>query len=66
MEQIKINANEIMMKLAKLQADMNYVREHIEDITLTEDDLEAMQEARREFKEGKTTSLKDLKKELGI
>ena len=66
MEQIKIDAKEVMTKLARLQTDMNYVREHIEDITLTEDDLEAMHTARKEFKEGKTTSLEDLKKELGI
>ena len=50
MDQIKINANEIMAKLARLQEDMNYVREHIEEITLTEDDLEALKEAEEEYK----------------
>lgn len=57
MEQVKIDAKEIMIKLAKLQSDMNYVKEHIEDITLTEDDLNAIQEARRDLKEGKTKRL---------
>ncbi len=57
MEQIKVDAKEIMIKLARLQSDMNYVREHIEDITLTEDDLEAIGEARRDLKEGKTRRL---------
>ncbi len=58
MEQdIKINAKEIMIKLARLQMDMNYVREHIKDITFTEDDLEAIGEARRDLKEGKTRRL---------
>lgn len=65
MEQIKVNAEEIMTKLARLQADMDYVREHIEDITLTEDDLKSLEEAEKEYKEGKTTSLEDLEKELG-
>lgn len=57
MEQIKVNAKEIMTKLARLQSDMNYVREHIEDITLTEDDLEAIEEARKDLREGKTRRL---------
>ncbi len=66
MEQIKIDAKEIMTKLARLQSDMDYVREHIEDITLTEDDLRSLEEAEKEYKEGRTTSLEDLKKELGM
>jgi len=66
MEQIKIDAREIMTKLARLQSDMDYVREHIEDITLTEDDLRSLEEAEKEYKEGRTTSLEDLKKELGM
>ena len=56
-QEIKINAKEVMVKLAKLQADMNYVREHIEDITLTEDDLKSIQEARKDLREGKTRRL---------
>ena len=56
-EEIKVNAKEIMTKLARLQIDMNYVREHIEDITLTEDDLEAIEEARKDLREGKTRRL---------
>ncbi len=65
-EEIKVNAKEIMIKLARLQTDMDYVREHIEDITLTEDDIMSLEEAEKEHKEGKTTSLEDLKKELGM
>ena len=64
MEQIKVNAKEIITKLSRIQADMNYVKEHIEDITLTEDDLEAIEDAEKEYKNGKTTSLENLKKEL--
>ena len=57
MEQIKLDAKKIMIKLSRLQKDMNYVREHIEDITLTEDDLEAIGEARKDLEEGKTRRL---------
>ncbi len=57
MEQIKIDAREIMIKLARLQTDMNYVKEHIEEITLTDEDLKDIQEARKDLKEGKTKRL---------
>ncbi|GEM_PF-3361326 len=65
-QEVKVNAKEIMAKLARLQTDMNYVREHIEDISLTEDDLQAIEEAEKDLKEGRITSLEDLKKELGV
>jgi len=57
MEQAKANSKEILTKLAKIQKDMDYVRGHIEDITLTEDDLEAIENARKDLKEGKTRRL---------
>lgn len=66
MEQIKIDAKEVMTKLARLQADMDYVRGHIDDIALTEDDLRSLEEAEKEYREGKTISLENLKKELGM
>ena len=53
-EELTINPKEIIARLAKLQIDMNYIREHIEDVTLTEDDLESLEEAEEEYKEGKT------------
>lgn len=55
-----------MLRLAKLQADMSFIREHIEDITLTEDDAESLKQAEREFKERKTIPHTKLKKELGL
>ncbi len=55
--EVKINGKEIMQRLAKLQVDMNYVREYIEDITLTEDDLNSIKEAKKDLKEGKTRRL---------
>ena len=55
--EVKVNGKEIMKKLTRLQSDMEYVREHIEDMTLTEDDLEAIEEARKDVREGKTRRL---------
>ncbi|MDP2673169.1 MAG: hypothetical protein Q8O84_05135 [Nanoarchaeota archaeon] len=66
MEQIKVNAKEIIIKLSRIQADMEYVKEHIEDITLTENDLEAIRLADKEFEEGKTISHEKLKKEFEL
>jgi len=63
-QEIKVNVKKMMAKLSKLQADMDYVKEHIEDTTLTDDDLKSIKESRKDLKEGKTTSLEDLKKEL--
>jgi len=63
---VKLNAREIMISLSKLQADMSFVREHIEDITLTDDDLESLRQAEKEFKERKTIPHAKLKKEFGL
>jgi len=56
-KEVRINASEVITRLVRLQNDMDYVREHIEDITLTEDDLEAIEEARKDLREGKTRRL---------
>ena len=57
---------DIIMKLARLQADINYIKNHIEDVTLSEDDSEAIEEYEKEKKEGKLISHANLKKELGL
>ncbi len=64
--EIKVNSMEIMEKLTKLQASINYIQRHVEDITLTEDDIKSFEIAEKEFENGETTSLRDLKKELGM
>jgi len=55
-----------MKRLSRLQEDTVYIRGHIEDVALSEDDLLSLEEAEKEFKEGKTTSHEKLKKELGL
>jgi hypothetical protein len=64
----KYQAEEILEKLTKLQADMEFLKNNIvdTDCILTEDDIEAIKEAEREYKEGKTISHEQLKKELGL
>lgn len=65
-QETKTNMQEIITRLAKLQEDMNFLREHIADITLTDDDIRAIEEAEKEHREGKTISLEDLRNELRI
>jgi len=36
---------------------MDFIKEHIEDINLTDDDLELIEEARKDLKEGRTRRL---------
>ena len=60
----KTNIQEIIIILAKLQEDINFLREHIDDITLTEEDIIALKEAEKDYREGRTISLEDLRNEL--
>lgn len=63
---MNFNAQKLMHSLSRLQSDMKFVREHIEDITLTEDDLKSIVEAKKDLREGRTISHQQLKKELGL
>mgnify|MGYP007082084403 CR=1 FL=1 len=64
----KIQAEEILKRLSNIESRMNIIVEHVvdDDSVLTEDDLEAIEEAEKEYKEGRTISHEQLKKELGI
>jgi len=57
---ISIENKEVVQRLVRLQKDMDFLKEHIEDITLTDDDLESIEKARKDLKEGRTTSIKEL------
>ena len=54
--------------LREIKNDLKYIKEHMVgiDSVLSEDDRTAIREARKELKEGKTTPLSALKKELGL
>mgnify|MGYP001589602406 CR=1 FL=1 len=55
--EVKVNAGEIMTRLARLQASVDYIREHIDDTTLTDDDLLSIKEAKEDLKKGRTRRL---------
>ena len=57
---MNIENKEVIERLARLQRDMDFLKEHIEDITLTDDDIKSIEEARKDLKEGRTTSIKEL------
>ncbi|MEK6860104.1 MAG: hypothetical protein AABX54_04795 [Nanoarchaeota archaeon] len=59
---------EILRRLDKIQIDIDLLKTRMidPDCILTEDDLEAINEAEKEYKEGRTMSHEQLKKELGI
>ena len=54
---MNVENREVVERLARLQKDMDFIKEHIEDITLTDDDLESIEEARKDLKEGRTRRL---------
>ena len=54
---INISPEDIFNSLAKIQSNVSCIKEHIEDINLSEDDLNAINEARQDLKEGKTRRL---------
>lgn len=62
------NTKEIISELKAIREDLGYLKEHMVDIDtiLAEDDKLALEQARKEFKEGKTKPLDRLKKELDL
>ena len=64
----KFQAEEILKRLSNIETRMNIIVEHVvdDDSVLSEDDLEAINEAEKEYSEGRTISHEQLKKELGI
>ena len=47
---------QIMNKLEHMEKTINYIREHIEDLRLSDDDKKAIDEALKEEKAGKLLS----------
>lgn len=66
--EMQINPQEILMRLDKLQEDMNLIKLNVvdPDCVLDEDDIEALKKADEEFENGETISLEELEKELGM
>jgi len=51
------NEELIISKLDMLKKDMDFVKEHIIDVTLTQDDINSLNEAEEDLKEGRTKRL---------
>jgi len=58
----QMSNKEIMENLIKLQAQINKLQEDFEDSILTQEDIEAIKLADKEYKEGKLVSLEDIEK----
>ena len=52
--------------IKKLLYELAQRQEYLEDALLSAEDEDALREAKKDFEEGKTTKLSDLKKKLGI
>ena len=59
---------EVLFRLAKLQADIDYVKSHIkdEDIFLTEEEEQLLEKSYGNEKDGKLISSKKMREELRI
>lgn len=51
------NERLIMNKLDLLKREIDFIKEHILDITLSQDDISSIHEAEEDFKKGKTKRL---------
>ena len=58
--------NLILNKLDILKAEIDSLREHIIDITLTADDIASIKDAEEDLRKGRTISHEKLKKEMGF
>lgn len=63
-----VTIQRIYKELKELKREVHFIKEHMfdPDTIMTPEEEEHFAEAMKELKEGKTTSLSDLKKELGL
>ena len=59
---------EILQELKNIKKELDFIKDHMVDVDtlMTAEEEQQFQKAMKEHKEGKTTSLGDLKKELGM
>ncbi len=48
---------QIMNKLTHIESDLIYIKEHLSDVVLTEQDITSLCQAEKDLKEGKTKRL---------
>ena len=63
-----INMEKMYMELLALRREVQFIKTHMfdPDTILTSEEEEIFEKAMKEYKEGKTISLEDLKKELEL
>lgn len=63
-----INMEKMYRELVTLRKEVQFIKMHMfdPDTIMTTEEEERYERAMQELKEGKTTSLKDLKEELGV
>jgi len=68
MKQKPVSMEQVFDELQSLKKDVSFIKKHMIDVDmiLTEDDKQSLKEAEEEYAKGETTSLEDLKKELGM
>jgi hypothetical protein len=67
--EMQIGNNEILARLAKLQADVDFIKRNMvdeDDDVLTDEEIRMIDESLVNEKEGKLISHEELKKELGL
>jgi len=62
----KADIREILIKITNLQKEIYVLKEHLEDITLSTGDIEALEEAEKDFRKGKTISHEEARKRLKL
>jgi hypothetical protein len=64
----KVNMEEILGKLNKIELDIEYLKKHVkdEDIFLSKEEEKLLEESYENEKNGKLKSHEDLEKELGL
>lgn len=60
------NEELIISRLDTLKQEIDFIKEHIIDITLTQEDINSLNEAEEDLRKGRTISHERLKKELGL
>jgi len=60
--------NQILKELKSIKKEIDFIKDHMVDVDsiMTEKEQKRFDESLKEYKDSKTTSLEDLKKELGI
>jgi hypothetical protein len=63
-----VNMNKLYEELLALKSEVHFIKTHMfdPDTIMTTEEEERFRRAMKEYKEGKTVSLEDLEKELGM